>query len=60
MRLNRPLRLRDVCFCLQSSDEFSRRIIRQLMSKKILRPVKYTTVRHHEYVLEENVRSFFW
>ncbi|QGQ98591.1 hypothetical protein EHS13_28775 [Paenibacillus psychroresistens] len=58
LQLNRPIRLGDACHCLQSGPEFSRRILRQLMEKKLLKPITDNTHRNHSYVLEDIAREY--
>jgi hypothetical protein len=58
LQLNRPIRLGDACHCLQSGPEFSRRVLRNLMEKKLLKPIAGNTHRHHTYVLEDIAREY--
>ncbi|XEC96099.1 hypothetical protein AB6A23_05940 [Paenibacillus tarimensis] len=52
--LNRPLRLGDVCNCLQLSPPASRRVLRKLMEKKLVRPVNQEKERYHTYIVEKD------
>jgi hypothetical protein len=60
LRLGRPIRMNDVCECLQSSHDFCLRIIRQMIEKKLLKPKNENTKRNHEYVLAEGVSKHLW
>ncbi|MEX1029155.1 MAG: hypothetical protein WDZ91_03805 [Paenibacillaceae bacterium] len=53
LRLNRPLRLKDACYCLQWGPEASRRVLRSLMTKHLIKPVDSSKQRCHKYALEE-------
>jgi hypothetical protein len=56
--LNRPLRLKDACYCLQLKEEHTRRVLRKLMEKKLIKPTSKGTLRHHEYDIEEKARNY--
>jgi hypothetical protein len=58
LRLNRPLRLQDACFCLQMRPDATIRVLRKLMEKQMIMPINKGTQRHHEYVLEEKAMHF--
>jgi hypothetical protein len=60
LRLGRPIRMNDVCECLQSGHQFCRRIIRQMIDKKLLKPLREQAKRHHEYILAEGVSKHLW
>jgi hypothetical protein len=53
MRESRPLQLRDACECLGLAEEASRRVIRNLIEKNLVRPAGAGAVRFHSYKLEE-------
>lgn len=57
LRLNRPFRLADVCNCLQLKSEASRAVLRKLLEKKLIRPVKPNKLRVYAYVLEDKARK---
>jgi hypothetical protein len=48
-RLIRHIRLEDVCYCLKVKHEAARKVIKNLVSKKILVPKGTGTLRCHEY-----------
>jgi hypothetical protein len=58
LRLCRPLRLADVCYCLQTGPEASRKVLRKLVGKKILKPLGAGTMRLHEFILEEKATDY--
>jgi hypothetical protein len=58
LRLCRPLRLADACYCLQLGPEASRKILRKLVDKKILKPLGTGTMRLHEFILEEKAAEY--
>jgi hypothetical protein len=60
LRLGRPIRMVDVCECLQSGHQFGRVIVRKMIDKKLLRPLKLNASRHHEYILSEGVSKLLW
>ncbi|WP_373229714.1 hypothetical protein [Cohnella sp.] len=60
LRLNRPIRMADVCECLQSSHQFCRSILRKMIEKNLLKPLRVNAVRHHEYVLVDGVSKYLW
>lgn len=51
--LGRPFRIQDVSHWLQKQKDFSLAVIRQLTSKKLIRPYRNTTQHHHEYIVEK-------
>jgi hypothetical protein len=51
LRLNRPLRIADACYCLQLGEEASRKVLRKLVDKKIIKPTGTGTTRLHEFTL---------
>jgi len=58
--LGRPIRLSDVRECLHKSSDFCTKIIRKMIEKRLLRPVRENAKRQHEYVLEEEASKFLW
>lgn len=58
LRLNRPLRLSDACYCLQLRSEASRHVLRKLVEKNLIKPFGAGTQRYHGYVLEEKVMHY--
>jgi hypothetical protein len=58
LRLNRPLRLQDACFCLQMQSEAAIYVLRKLIEKKLLKPLNKGTQRYHEYGLEEKAMQY--
>jgi hypothetical protein len=58
LRLNRPLHLKDACYCLQLKEESTRQVLRKLMEKKLIMPVSKGTHRHYAYGLEEKVKNY--
>lgn len=57
--LMRPLKLADACFCLQMGPHPCRKVIRQLMELKLIRPMGDNMLRHHEYILEDKALDTF-
>ncbi|HEY0827212.1 MAG TPA: hypothetical protein VGE40_03885 [Bacilli bacterium] len=55
LKLNRPLGLRDACYCLQVGEDGARTVLRKLLDKKLIKPVGKGNQRFHEYSLEEKV-----
>lgn len=58
LRLSRPLRLEDACYCLQKEAKSTRNVLVRLMEKKLIKPIGNGTQRHHSYILEEKVRQY--
>jgi hypothetical protein len=58
LRLNRPLRMRDACYCLQLVPKTARNVLKKLMEKKLIKPNSNGLQRHHEYIIEEKVRQY--
>jgi hypothetical protein len=56
-RLNRPIKLKDACYCLQLGPKASRRVLLCLVKKKIIIPIHLDKQRIHAYVLEEHALS---
>jgi hypothetical protein len=56
-RLNRPIKLKDVCYCLQLGPKASRRVLLCLIKKKIIIPINLEKQRIHAYVIEEHSQS---
>jgi len=57
LRLNEPFRLSQVSDCLHIGPEPSRKVLRSLMEKKLIRPLLDNRRRHHLYVLESAARG---
>lgn len=60
LRLGRPIRMKDVCECLQSGQDFCRSILLKMIDKKLLKPKNENLKRHHEYVLADDVSKYLW
>ncbi|WP_227013663.1 hypothetical protein [Paenibacillus psychroresistens] len=58
LRLNRPLRLKDACYCLQLRVTATRYVLIKLVEKKLIKPHNSGTKRIHEYTLEENAKRY--
>jgi hypothetical protein len=58
LRLNRPFRLSDACFCLQLRPDASRTVLHMLLEKRLIKPLSKGTQRHHEYGLEEKAKNY--
>ncbi|MEX2416591.1 MAG: hypothetical protein WD424_10635 [Paenibacillaceae bacterium] len=58
LRLNRPLLLKDACYCLQWGPRASRRVLIKLLENKMIRPLVPNKERCHAYVLEEKVHQY--
>ncbi len=58
LRLNRPLRLKDACYCLQWGPRASRRVLMKLHENKMIRPLVPDKQRCHAYVLEDKVHEY--
>jgi hypothetical protein len=58
LRLNRPLRLRDACYCLQLGTEATRQVLRKLLAKNLVKPVSKGTQNHYQYALEDKARHY--
>jgi hypothetical protein len=56
--LNRPIRLNDVCQCLQLGPEAARAILRRLLEKKLIKSIGNGMLRHHKYLLEDGVIDY--
>lgn len=56
--LPRPLRLEDVKFCLGKEHEFCRKVVRSLLAKKLLAPVKSGKLRNHGYIVLPRAREY--
>jgi hypothetical protein len=55
--LNRPIKLKDACYCLQLGPKASRRVLLCLVKKQIIIPIHLDKQRVHAYVLEDHVNS---
>ena len=53
LRLNRPIHLKDACYCLQWGPEASRRLLRSLIAKQLVKPIDSSKQRCHKYVIAE-------
>ncbi|RIX60410.1 hypothetical protein D3P08_02295 [Paenibacillus nanensis] len=53
--INRPIRVSDVCVCLGKGEALSRKVLKELHSKKKLRPLRPDKLRNHAYVLENGL-----
>jgi hypothetical protein len=60
LRLGRPIRMADVCECLQSSHDFCLKVIRDMIAKKLLISINPSNKRNHEYILVEGVSKILW
>jgi hypothetical protein len=58
LRLNRPLRLKDACYCLQMGTKPARNVLIRLMEKKLIKPIGNGTQRHHMYIIEEKAKQY--
>jgi hypothetical protein len=58
VRLNRPLRLEDACYCLQMRPQATRLVLLKLIEKQLIKPVNKGNLRFHEYALEEKARIY--
>jgi hypothetical protein len=56
--LNRPLRMKDACYCLQMGPKPTRNVLMQLMEKKLIQPIGTGTLRHHEYIIEDKAKEY--
>lgn len=52
--INRPIRVSDVCACLGKGEALSRKVLKELHSKKKLKPHRLDKLRNHAYVLERS------
>lgn len=52
MSLNRPLRIADVSLCLRLGDNASRKVLRKLLERSLLKPLGTGNTRHHRYELD--------
>lgn len=60
MYLCRPIRMSDVKECLQKGEDKCRFILRSLVEKGLVKPLRAENQRIHEYVLEEDVYKCLW
>jgi hypothetical protein len=60
LRLNRLLRLKDACYCLQWGPRASRRVLLKLVEKKMIRPLEPDKQRNHAYVLEQKAHQYMF
>ncbi|MFC5469266.1 hypothetical protein ACFPPD_11090 [Cohnella suwonensis] len=58
MWLARPIRLRDVSECLEIGEDTSRKIVRSLVSKGMLRPTTHSMQRTHSYELVDSAAVY--
>ncbi|EXX85622.1 hypothetical protein BG53_05840 [Paenibacillus darwinianus] len=59
LRLNRPFKFGDVSMCLQAGERVSRRVLRSLLEKDMIRPNGTSIQRHHSYILTDKARHFY-
>jgi predicted transcriptional regulator len=57
LRLNRPIELEDVKFCLQMGKTSSIKILKNLWDKSLIKPVGDGIHRIHAYELEDKARN---
>lgn len=57
LHLNRPLRLDDVKYCLQCEYRRAHTVANNLIEKKLMKPVRESTKRIHEYLLLPEARD---
>ncbi|WEK55702.1 MAG: hypothetical protein P0Y55_06560 [Candidatus Cohnella colombiensis] len=60
IRLNRPIRLQDVCECLNIRRDLGYKVIRTLVANKIFSPLNPQFKRNHYYELVEEARKLLW
>jgi hypothetical protein len=58
LRLNRPMTPEDARYCLQLGQDACRRVLRSLLQKKLIRPARGTTERHHLYLVEPSAIDY--
>lgn len=58
LRLMRPVKLEDVKYCIGKEHEAARRVLRDLVAKKLLVPVRIGTSRIHSYNLLPLARNY--
>ncbi|MCD9021192.1 hypothetical protein [Cohnella silvisoli] len=58
--LDRPIRMSDVRECLQKGPETCRGVLREMVDKRLLKPLHDGLMRNHEYVLEEDASKHLW
>lgn len=57
-RLSRPFKLSDVSTCLQMKRTYCLQVIKQLVSKKLIQPLRPSRQRNHHYVLVDRTNRF--
>lgn len=60
LRLNRPIQLKDACYCLQWGPRASRRVLIKLLKNKMIRPLVPNKERCHAYILEEKAHQYIF
>lgn len=58
LKLNRPMRMSDACYCLQLGKDSARSVLRKLLDKKLIKPVGKGNKRFHEYILDPKVMLY--
>ncbi|TFE30004.1 hypothetical protein [Cohnella luojiensis] len=58
--LNRPIRMADLRECLGKSNDFSTKMIKRMVDKRLLHPTNADRQRHHEYVLDKDASKYLW
>lgn len=59
LRWNGAFKFGDVSICLQAGERVSRRVLRSLMEKGMIKPNGISTQRHHTYVLTDKAVQFY-
>jgi very-short-patch-repair endonuclease len=57
LRLHSRISLSDACYCLQMGQQPTRKVLRNLLDKQLIKPVGSGQIRHHQYELEEKGRQ---
>ncbi|XID95419.1 hypothetical protein ACF3MZ_13260 [Paenibacillaceae bacterium WGS1546] len=57
LHLNRPLRLEDVKYCLQCEYRRAHTVVKDLVEKNLMKPVKDSAIRIHQYLLLPEARD---
>lgn len=58
LRLHRPFRLQDVCYCLGLGADASRRVLRKLLEKGVIRPLGHGRKKIRLYELDQRVKDY--
>lgn len=56
--LNKPFGLKDVCSCLHLGEEASRKVLRKLVDKELVKTLGKGKLRHHDYILGANAADY--